>query len=299
MDVVLFIEETGGDWHARRLKDAMERRGARVTTTSLSACAFDTTLASGIDIPGFEGRLPDGAFVRSISKGTLEQITLRLGILHALGACGVTVWNEARVIERAVDKSTATFLFQRAGLPVPSTRTAEGRRRAEDHAQGRTPLVSKAIFGSQGNGVSRIDGSDDLPDEADVGHVYYLQHYLRRAGEQSFSDIRVLVSAGRIVGAMTREGPHWITNVHQGARPGRVVLDNEMEQLALRAAAAIGANYAGVDLIRDAEGRLMVLEINSNPAWKGLQTIMETEVAQHLADDFLAAMPAAVSRTRR
>jgi tetrahydromethanopterin:alpha-L-glutamate ligase len=153
--IALFVEEGGGDWHARQLKAAMEARGAEVVITTLKACAFDTRLPSGIDIPGFKDQLPDGAFVRSISTGSLEQITLRLGILHALRESGVTVWNDARAIERCVDKSTATFFFQKAGLPVPVTRTAEGiesaRRFLEDQA---ATCVGKPLFGSQGNGGS-------------------------------------------------------------------------------------------------------------------------------------------------
>lgn len=288
--VVIFVEEDGGDWHARRLRLAIEGLGATVITTSLKRCAFDTDLPSGLDIPGLDGELPEGVFVRAVSKGSLEEITLRLGILHALGASGVRVWNEARVIERCVDKSTATFLFQKAGLPVPTTRAAEGRERAIAYAEGRTPLVLKPLFGSQGNGIRRVDDPADVPAAEDVRGVYYLQRYLRAAEADEFSDWRVLVSAGRIVGAMARQGPNWVTNVHQGARPEAVELDAEARQLALAAVRAVGADYAGVDLIRDEEGRLLVLEINSNPAWKGLQSICDEDIAAALAGDFLGAV---------
>ncbi len=288
--VVIFVEEDGGDWHARRLQLALERLGATVITTSLKRCAFDTDLPSGIEIPGLDGKLPEGAFVRAISKGSLEEITVRLGLLHALGASGVRVWNEARVIERCVDKSTATFLFQRAGLPVPRTRVAEGRAGAIAYAKGRTPLVLKPLFGSQGNGIRRVDEACEMPAEEDVRGVYYLQRYLRAADADEFSDWRVLVSAGRIIGAMARQGPNWVTNVHQGARPEAVDLDAEARHLALAAVSAVGADYAGVDLIRDDDGHLMVLEINSNPAWKGLQSICKKDIATALAEDFLRAV---------
>src|SRR5262245_20048511 len=142
--IVLFVEEGGGDWHARRLAKALEARGATVITTTLKDCAFDTSLGSGLDIPGFAGLLPDGAFVRSVSTGTLEQITFRLGVLHALRESGVRVWNDARAIERCVDKSTATFLFQKAGLPTPPTRVVETRDRAHAHLTADpTPFVLK------------------------------------------------------------------------------------------------------------------------------------------------------------
>lgn len=289
--IVLFVEDGGGDWHARRLTKALEARGARVVTTTLKACAFDTRMASGIDIPGFDGALPDGAFVRSVSVGGLEQITLRLGILHALQASRVRVWNHARAIERCVDKSTATFLFQMAGLPTPPTRAMEGREAAVQHAiTTGVPMVVKPLFGSQGNGVKRVPTPDDLPAAETVGQVYYLQPYMRAPDATEFEDWRVFVSRGRILSAMMRVGQTWITNVHQGAKPVYHSPDPSMRDLALAAVAAIGADYAGVDLIRALDGQLMVLEINSNPAWKGLQSVTEQDIATELAHDFLAAL---------
>lgn len=292
LHLALLIEEGRGEWHARRIVRALEACGARVTVSSLPHCAFDTGLASGIDIPGFKGELPDGVFVRSISAGTLEQITFRLGLLHALRESGVRVWNDARVIERCVDKSTATFLFQKAGLPVPPTRVAEGILAARALvAEMGTPLVSKPLFGSQGNGVCRIDNLDDLPPPEAVGDVYYLQRYLRGPDDTRFEDYRIFVSQGRILAAMTRVGSTWITNVHQGAVPVAMHdIDGETIALALGAAKAIGADYAGVDLIRDQSGRQMVLEINSNPAWKGLQSVTDINIARTIAGDFLDAI---------
>jgi len=296
--IALFVEEAGGDWHARQLRTAMEARGVEVVTTTLKACAFDTRCPSGLDIPGFDGAVPDGAFVRSVSTGTLEQITKRLGILHALRESGVRVWNDARAIERCVDKSTATFLFQRAGLPVPITRVSERRDdafRFLDQRGGR--MVMKPLFGSQGNGVTRVDDSSAIPAAETLGNVYYTQAYLRSVDEQRFSDWRVFVSRGRVLAAMVRSGSSWVTNIHQGAAAEAVTeeLRFELDGLALAAAEAVGADYAGVDLIRDSGGALMVLEINSNPAWKGLQSVTDVNIAWTLAEDFLAAlgMPAA------
>lgn len=297
--IVLFVEEGGGDWHARQLKAAMESRGAEVVVTTLKACAFDTRSATGMEIPGFTDRLPDGAFVRSISTGTLEQITLRLGILHALRESGVKVWNDARAIERCVDKSTATFLFQKAGLPVPTTRAAEGIESANAFlADHNDRCVLKPLFGSQGNGVRLIDGAGALPPADDIGNVFYTQRYLRRADETQFLDWRVFVSRGRVLAAMARVGATWITNIHQGAAATAIhESDNEtMSALALAAAEAIGADYAGVDLICDADGQLNVLEINSNPAWKGLQSVTDVNIAWTLAEDFLTAV-SAVAKT--
>ena len=100
----------------------------------------------------------------------------------------------------------------------------------------------------------------------------------------------MFVSCGRVLAAMARIGQTWITNVHQGAQPVSVDIDDEMTELALSAAQAIGADYAGVDLIRDQDHRLLVLEINSNPAWKGLQSVTDINIAWTLAQDFLSAV---------
>ncbi len=288
--IVLFIEETGGDWHARRLAHAIKDLGGRVTTTTLKDCTFDTETPSGLSIPGFDGHLPDGAFVRSVSTGTLEQITMRLGVLHALRESGVRVWNDARVIERCVDKSTTTFLLQRAKLPVPKTLTTEREKTAAAFCENNLPLVSKPLFGSQGNGMRRLKTPQDLPQPADLGNVYYLQEYLRCNAKTQFEDWRILVSAGRVIASMARQGNHWVTNVHQGGRPAETDHNPEMQAMALAAVKAVGADYAGVDLIRAPDGRLLILEINSNPAWKGAQSITETDIASQLAQDFMNAI---------
>ena len=142
----------------------MRRRDATVTVTSLPRCAFDTALPSGIAIPGFDGALPDAVFVRSISAGTLEQITFRLGILHALRESGVRVWNDARAIERCVDKSMTTFLLHQAGIPTPRTRTMEGSEPAIAYTQdAERQLIFKPLFGSQGKGLLRVADASDLP----------------------------------------------------------------------------------------------------------------------------------------
>ena len=290
--IALFVEEGGGDWHARQLKSAMESMGAAVVVTTLKACAFDTAAPSGLDIPGFGGALPDGAFVRSVSTGSLEQITLRLGVLHALSASGVRVWNDVRAIERCVDKSTATFLFQKAGLPVPRSRAAEGIETARRFLGDQNgPIVVKPLFGSQGNGVTRADTADQLPPPDAVGNVYYVQRYLRPADATEFVDWRIFISRNRVLAAMSRVGKTWITNIHQGAAAVAAIdFDAAMSSLALRATAAVGADYAGVDIIRDEEGQLQILEINSNPAWKGLQSVTDINIAWTLAEDFLAAL---------
>lgn len=295
LKVALLIEEDAGEWHARRIVSALQSLGHSVAVSSLPRCAFDTSLPCGIEIPGFSGELPDGVFVRSISAGTLEQITFRLGILHALRESGVRVWNDARAIERCVDKSQTTFLLNKAGIPTPRTRTLEGEPGARlylDHAD--QPIVLKPLFGSQGKGIGRLDKAGDLPPGEVVDHVYYMQDFVAPARTAAvageYEDWRVLVTRDRVVAAMTRRASHWVTNVFQGGSATSHEPEPEMVALARRALEAVGGDYAGVDLIRGADGRLLVLEVNSNPAWRGLQGTTDIDIAQLIADDFLKAI---------
>lgn len=290
--IALFLEEESGDWHVRRLAEAMRRRGASVVVTSLPRCAFDTTAPSGLDIPGFHGMLPDAVFVRSISAGTLEQITFRLGLLHAMRISGVRVWNDARAIERCVDKSMTTFLLQKAAIPTPTTRTVEGEEPAAKHVRnsGRT-LIFKPLFGSQGKGLLKIESLVDLPAAEAADSIYHLQDYVPASGE-TFEDWRIIATRFRVVAAMARKAGTWITNVHQGGAPAPCEPTPEMAALASAALAAVDADYGGVDLIRGTDGRLLVLEVNSNPSWRGLQSVTDIDIADAVVEDFLAAVGA-------
>jgi glutathione synthase/RimK-type ligase-like ATP-grasp enzyme len=91
---------------------------------------------------------------------------------------------------------------------------------------------------------------------------------------------------------MARQAASWITNVKQGGRPMAVVAGRELEELAIRAAAAVGASFAGVDILYGADGHPTVLEVNSMPAWSGLQKVTRGRIASVLAGDLLAALAA-------
>ena len=114
-----------GEWHRGRLLGALRACGIEPVLFSLADVAMVTGGGEPLRIPGFEGELPDGVLLRTISGGTFEATTLRLGVLHALVATGVVVWNDPRAIERCVDKSMTSLLIARAGLPTPEVVLAQ------------------------------------------------------------------------------------------------------------------------------------------------------------------------------
>ena len=285
------------DWHARRLVAALRRRGALVDTVALEDCAFDTSAPSGMRF-GAETALPEGVLVRTVAAGSFEAVTRRLGILHALTALGVPVINRATAIERCVDKSMTTFLLARAGLPVPESWAVEGldaARRIAASACAAGPLVLKPLFGSQGRGLLLVNGPGDLPPAETVADVYYLQRFVGGA-EPPYRDYRILVIDGEPVAAMARVGAHWITNVKQGGHPAPIAPDRELADLAAAAAAALGAFFCGVDILRAPDGTPYVLEVNSMPAGSGLQSVASVDIADLLAQRFCARLDPAAER---
>ncbi len=258
----------------------------------LPDAAFDLTAPYGLRLPGFDGALPDAVLVRSVPAGSFEAVTRRLGVLHALDRLGVPVWNDARAIERCVDKSMTSFLLARANLPTPPTFVLEGLEAARTVAQRECrdgPLVLKPLFGSQGRGLRLVRTPDELPATEEVAGVYYLQRYLP-AGTAGFHDHRLFVCAGEVIAAMTRRSDGWITNLRRGARAEAFAPDDELRRLAIGAAAGVGARFAGVDLLRDGHGAAWILEVNSMPGWKGLQQVTKHSIAGRIVAALLASL---------
>lgn len=300
MRVAIFADETG--WHTRQLQAALRARGAVGRCVDLAACHIDTTVAwHGLVIPGFGRSLPDAALVRGIAGGSFEQVTKRLGVLHALRELGVPVYNDARAIERSVDKSMTSLLLHAEGVPTPPTWATESAAEAQrivmrESAAGHA-LVLKPLFGSQGKGlqrVARVDGGHrPLPELGrEFGGLAYLQRFIEPVCEPGF-DWRVLVIGGRAVTAMRRVSTGWIHNVAQGARCQAAELDPRLARLAERAAQALDMDYAGIDLMPCGEAGaaggpdIQVLEVNGVAAWQGLQRVTRFNIARAIVDDLL------------
>jgi RimK family alpha-L-glutamate ligase len=264
---------SSGGWHARQLTDALEARGHehRLVPVTRMLGSID----GDVSVRSVEGC--DAVIVRGIPRGSLEQVIFRVDVLHALVAGGVTIVNSPRAIERTIDKFLASALLARAGVPTPRTIACE---RVEDALEAFDELggdvIVKPLFGSMGAGMTRVDDRDVA---YRVFHalgleraVYYLQEALP-AGR----DLRAFVVGGRVLAAIERVGDGWRANVSRGARAQAAELSAEQERLCLAAADALGADYAGVDLLGD-----HVLELNGIPGWSGLQKATGADVAAAL-----------------
>lgn len=288
--IAIFTDDPG--WHGRELINALAQHGLGASYLSLTECEFRFDDAGlPVHLPGFEVCYPIGVFVRGVPGGTLEQVIHRLDILHALAQSGVTVYNEPRAIERTVDKAMTTFLLKQAGLPTPATWVFESVETAvhiyeKETAAGRS-LLMKPLFGSQGLGIQRLSKETPMLIDETFAGVYYLQSFVERK-QTGWSDIRVFVIAGKAIAAMRRSGQHWITNRAQGASCECLPLDRQLSDLAEAAVDAVAIDYAGVDLLIDTQGQLQIIEVNSIPAWWGLQSVTDFNIAAQLIDHFVS-----------
>jgi ribosomal protein S6--L-glutamate ligase len=149
-------------------------------------------------------------------------------------------------------------------------------------------VVLKPLFGSEGRGITR------LADEAlawrafktleQLGAVLYLQRFIPHEGY----DMRLLVIGDLVLGMRRRNALDWRTNIARGATAEAFEPDPTLIDIAKRAAAAVGAPVAGVDVLPGCDGGLYTLEVNAVPGWKALSRATGRDVAA-LVLEFVAA----------
>jgi RimK family alpha-L-glutamate ligase len=296
--IPIFTDDAG--WQGAQLKQAFAKRGVEAVFVSLQDCVINLAQQTPeIQIPHFD-TLPPAAFVRGVAGGTLQQVITRLNVLHMLTRQGVRIYNQTQAIERTVDKAMTSFLLRLHGVATPATWVCESRTQIENirqqAASNGQQLVLKPLFGSQGQGVRKLLHSEPLPVPMQqyVDGVYYVQQLIETADKPH--DYRILVVGGKVVAAMKRIGESWVNNVASGGRCEAVQPSQHMQDLALKAGQAVDIDYCGVDIIQAENGDYFVLEVNSIPAWRGLQSVTDFNIAEVLVDDCLSKLKSSTAR---
>ncbi len=224
----------------------------------------------------------DCVVVRTMASGSLQQVVFRMDLLGQLAASKTLVLNSPRSIEAAVDKYLSLALLNEAGVSVPETCVSQ---EVDIALQGFDQLggdvVVKPLFGSMGRGLVRLQSpvkaKQLFEDLVDSGSVVYQQEFIDHGG----SDIRLLVLGEEVFG-MKRTNPlNWITNISQGGFGEPYNPTSQEIELAIRSARAVGAHFAGVDLMYESiTGRQVVLEVNAVPGWKAISQVLGIDVAK-------------------
>lgn len=268
------------------LFDALER--ARVPFSKLYAPQLTCDFSRLSELPQV-----DVVLGRCVSQ------TRGLALSRIFTALGSRVLNTPEVIEICGDKLATNAALARVGVPTPRTGVAfdteSATRLAERFGY---PVVLKPTVGSWGRMVSRINDQDAL--EAVLEHketlggpqhkIFYLQEFVHKPGR----DIRAFVVGGEVVAAIYRTSEHWVTNTARGAVASNCPLYDELVEVSLRAARAVGGGVLAVDLLESERG-LLVNEVNHTMEFRNSITTTGVDIPAKVVEYALSQVPVAVS----
>jgi RimK family alpha-L-glutamate ligase len=306
MRIIIPSARTG--WHTDELSRALTERGhtARVLQYEGLVARMGTArrLPRELACEGESLLDADAVLARIIPNGSLEQIIYRVDALHWLEERGVRVMNSPRAIERCIDKFYTTALLQEAGLPTPETVVCERAADAMAAVKAMGDVVIKPLFGSMGHGMVRVSDPDVAFRVVRALEQLHAVFYVQRVVDHAGHDVRAFVVGDRVLGAIERRGAEgeWRTNISRGGSARALDLLPAWQRLALRAARAVGADYAGVDLLQSRDGTVYLLEVNGIPGWRGLQQATTIDVAGAIVDHLMeraAAAPALATAAER
>jgi len=280
MDVAIL--SAGQGWHTARLERALCARGHRARVLPIDGLRARIGTAPRLAAGGVPLDGVDAVIVRIIPRGSLEQIIFRMDALHCLVRAGTVVLNPPAAIERTVDKYYTSSLLEEAGIPTPRTVVAERMEEALAAFRELGDVVVKPLFGSNGKGMVRVSDEEIAYRVFRALELERAIYYIQQALPHDGRDIRAFVVGDRVVAAMWRRADHWCTNLARGGRAEPATLPPAWEELSLRAARAVGAEIAGVDLLPTASGEVYVLEVNGIPGWRGLQQTTPIDIGQEI-----------------
>jgi RimK family alpha-L-glutamate ligase len=232
----------------------------------------------------------DALIVRPIGRGSLEELVFRMDMLYKLERLGFYVINPAEAIEHCVDKYDILSILEDNDVPVPRTMATESVNEAlKAFTELGGDVVVKPIFGSRGIGATRVNDPEVATTVFKAITFYHGVIYLQEFVHHGTTDIRAFVIDDHVIAAMRRVAQGWKTNYSQGARPAPIELSNDYEKLAVRAATAVGCKVSGVDILEGSDGPKIV-DVNSQPGWKGLQIVTKVNIADEIVDFVLSEL---------
>ena len=255
---------------------AMEKRGIDYERLDDRAISFD------LENPE-PWRAFDAVLERSISY------TSGLYALRLLNSFGVPTVNTAAVAEVCGDKLTTSAMLAKAGVPQPRNVVAFTPEAALDAIEAfGYPVVLKPVVGSWGRLLAKINDRDAaeavLEHKATLGSVqhsvFYIQEFIKKPGR----DIRAIVIGDRVLTAMYRKSEHWITNTARGGEGELCPITPEIEEMCLKATAAVGGGVLAVDLIEHTERGYLVNEINHTMEFHTMQPVSGIDIAGEIVE---------------
>jgi RimK family alpha-L-glutamate ligase len=282
------VTRNRNDWGSSRLREALAKRKIPNVCFSFPQLVARVGYTPYLKVDGtniLENL--NALIIRPIGKGSLEELVFRMDVLYRLQRLGFYVLNPPEAIEHCVDKYDILAILEENGVPVPRTAVTENvdeALKAFNDLGG--DVVVKPLFGSRGIGSTRVRDLEIARTIFESITFYHGVIYLQEFVHHGCSDIRAFVVGDRVVAAMKRVANSWKTNYSQGARPQQIKLDASLENLAVKSAKLIECKIAGVDILESQRGPLVV-DVNSQPGWRGLQSVTSVNIADEIVDFLL------------
>lgn len=277
------------DWTAQALLNSFSRRGMNAFFLDFSelAAGVGSDLifrSNGVDLLDLNALV-----VRDLGRRGAIDVSFRFEALLALEQKGILVINPPQAIARAANKFATSRALHDWGVPTPKTVVTTSLMEAQMALRDFGPAVSKPLFGYKGKDIVLLKSGDQL----DLAHLRrtmetqglaYLQEFIAAACG-SPRDIRAFVVDGKTLGAIYRNAPpgQWISNLARGGKAVACPLTEELEDLAVRAARAVGAVYCGVDLLETGQA-LTVIEVNGTPSGRGIFEALGIDVTDAISE---------------
>ena len=289
MRKVLILTDLYG-WHHEQLLQSFKRHNI----STESACLEDLS----IQIEGGKNKIYNNdreligfthVFVRHVPGGSLEQVIINLNILKVFELNDIHVMNSSVNIETTVDKSLTSIKLKQAELLTPKTWIFRGLEQSIKSAKKilkQHALIYKPLFGSQGDNIIKINDVMDFQKIDNKSGIYYLQEFIET---EPSHDYRVLViKKGKKYSTytMARYGNSYVNNYSKGGKCLPVKIDSDLVKTAIDAAEVIGIPFCGVDIIKSNKQNY-IIEVNSIPAWKGIQSISDDNISDKIVLSFL------------
>ncbi|MEP6342386.1 MAG: 30S ribosomal protein S6--L-glutamate ligase [Maricaulaceae bacterium] len=279
------LTQEPGNYSNLSMIKAAEARGHVIETIATRRCYMDINshkpevYYDGKALPRYDAIIP-----RIGSRITFYG----MAVVRQFESMGVYCLNSAAAIGQSRDKLLAHQILAQHHIGMPNTAFA---RSARDTAgiidlAGGSPLVVKLLESTQGKGVilaeTRKAATALIDAFRGLDANFLVQEFVKEA---SGTDIRCLVVDGKVVGAIKRTGQagEFRSNLHQGGSAEKVRLSKNERQTATKSAKAMGLHVAGVDILRSDEGP-KVLEVNSSPGLKGIETATGLDIATHIIE---------------
>ena len=267
-------------YSSRRLREEAAARGHQVQIIDPLSCYMNINPASpavhycGEPLGHFDAVIPRiGNPITFYGTAVLRQFEM----------CGSYPLNESAAITRTRDKLRSLQLLAREGIDMPVTGFASSPDDTDDLIAmvGGAPLVVKLVEGTQGIGVVLAETRQAAESVIDAfrglnAHIL-VQEFIKEAQGR---DIRCLVIGNQVVAAIERvakEGD-FRSNLHRGGKAYPVEITSQERQMAVKAAATLGLEVAGVDILRAHRGPL-VMEVNASPGLEGIETSSDLNIA--------------------